>query len=72
MKNSIAKSILRLLLAIALAFTCVMVFYTVKTAREDAYEHSQMLAFQAAQSLSFSYSWDKKDIISTDKEKKRG
>ncbi len=72
MNHSIAKSILRLLLAIALAFTCVMVFFTVKAAREDAYEHSQMLAFQAAQSLSFSYSWDKKDIISTDKEKKRG
>ncbi len=63
MRHSIAKSILRMILAITIAFTGVMVFSTVNSAREDAYEHSQLLAFQAAQSLSFSYSWYEEDML---------
>lgn len=67
MRHSIARSILRLILLIALAFTSLMVFSTVTTASEDAYEHSQLLAFQAAQSLSFSYSWYEEDVFYSEK-----
>ncbi len=63
MKHSIARSILRLIMFIALAFTGVMTFSTIRTAQEDAYEHGQLLAFQGAQSLSFSYSWYEEDVL---------
>lgn len=56
MRHSIARSILQLLLTISLLFTGAMVIFTVKAARSDAYEHSQMAAAYAAQSLSLSYS----------------
>lgn len=52
-----------MILGISLAFTGVMVFSTINTAREDAYEHSQLLTFQAAQSLSFTYSWFEEDVL---------
>lgn len=56
MRHSIARSILQLLLIISLLFTGAMVIFTVRTARSDAYERSQMAAAYAAQSLSFSCS----------------
>ncbi len=66
MKHSIARSVLVLIVTITLAFTGIIVFFTVKTAREDAYEHSQMIAFNAAQTLSYYYSWIDGDILFKD------
>lgn len=56
MKHSIAKSILIFILIISLLFTGVMIFFTVKNASEDAYDHSQVKASKAAEAVSSLYS----------------
>lgn len=68
MKHSIARSILLFILLISLSFTGVMVFFTVKTARDDAYEHSQVNAYHAAQTVAFMYDgFEEKTLFENEK-----
>ncbi len=63
MKHSIAKSILIFILIISLLFTGVMIFFTVKNASEDAYDHSQVKASKAAEAVSSLYSGIDKRVL---------
>ncbi len=71
MKHSIAKSILIFILLISLSFTGVMIFFTVKNASDDAYEHSQLRASRAAETVSTLYSGLNKDILLENSETKK-
>ncbi len=55
MKHSIAKSVLFFTLLISLTLTGTMVFFAVITAQDDAYEHSQLKAYHAAQTVALMY-----------------
>ncbi len=63
MKHSIARSILLFILLISLSFTGVMIFFTVKNASDDAYEHSQLRASKAAEAVSSLYSGIEEKVL---------
>ena len=71
MKHSIAKSILLFILLISLSFTGVMIFFTVKNASDDAYEHSQLRASKAAEAISSLYSGNSENVLFENEEMKK-
>ncbi len=71
MKHSIAKSILLFILLISISFTGLMIFFTIKNASDDAYEHSQLKASKAAEAVSSLYSGIDKDTLFENKEIKK-
>ncbi len=71
MKHSIAKSILLFILLISISFTGLMIFFTIKNASDDAYEHSQLRASKAAEAVSSLYSGIDKDTLFENKEIKK-
>lgn len=60
-----------LIVFVTLSFTGIMTFFTVKTAREDAYEHAQLIAFKGAQTISYYYSWIDGEILFHDKDARK-